>query len=165
MYFCVVGIHNDSGTPSGQLHYSQIPDPSAKLTSNNFSMETLESKSNWPSDDSSGTSKSFSKDENTESESITPQQVSDSDEAIAGSTSYSNKLAVASANVVSSIASTEESVTLETYNKEDAGVTVTTDEMTTNTFSDSLAATATVGGKIFFFFFLTTKLYFKVLYV
>ena len=148
VYLCVAGIHSNFGTlsiASGQLHYSQTPKPSDKLASNNLGMKTPESKTNWLSDDASGTSKRFSNDEKTESENTTktvPQQVSDSDEATAGSSTYTNKLAAASASTVSSITSTEESVTLEAYNKEVTGVTITTDEMTNN----NLPATTTEGG-------------------
>ena len=166
MCLCVTGTQSDSVTSSGaypQAHHSQKPEPShigsTKVASNNLGMPssssttaqtTLEPKTNWLSGDPTGTSASFSQDDKVGTTTKTvPQQVSNSDEATAGSGTYSGKLATASASAVSSIASTEGSMdtpTLEAYEKEDGGATVATDEMTTNNFSDSPASATTVGG-------------------
>ena len=109
----------------------------------------LMSRTNQLSDDSIGSSKSFSQVDNTETDHTdkpVPQQASDTDEATAGANAYVNKLATASASTVSSIGSTEGSLTLEAHTKEDNKAAVTTDEMTTNNLSASPAVTIVPGG-------------------
>ena len=148
-----------SGGASGHLNSSHLPDnsqfSSASVASNNLDMPSsssttiLMSKTNQLSDDSMGSSKSFSQVDNAETDHTdkpVPQQASDTDEATAGTNTYVNKLATASASTVSSIASTEGSLTLEAHTKEDNKAAVTTDEMTTNNLSASPAATAVPGG-------------------